>query len=287
VAKSKKKEIVLEKPLIEIQRFTSFRVFLRATFQSLKKSNPGITFVKFAKVLGLSESSLHMILNGERNLTIHMIHKVASGMELSDPDTRLFEAMVLREQAESSEERVFYSRRLKELKLLSKDLRSVRLASQSVISAWYVPALIVYMIDVLDVKNSGLKEESLTKVADALGLPLEEIQKLLKRLHEDGIFTYDSQDRVHFQFDRIASNLPEVQYLRTCFQQAFKRLELQYGKPGSVFLAHSLSLTEDSFKELAAEYSAMMEKFMSLSTSGSQKIKVAQACFQMFQVFES
>jgi len=90
-----------------------FRDYLFCIFEAEKKAGRATSLKAFGKRLGLNESNLRMVLAGKRRLTISNIHRIAEGLKLSHSQRAVFEASVLKDQAQTKSERQFYARKLK------------------------------------------------------------------------------------------------------------------------------------------------------------------------------
>jgi uncharacterized protein (TIGR02147 family) len=196
-----------------------YRVFLERRLALEKESNPQFTSARLAQELGLSAAGLSMRLSGKRNLQMSTLLKLARALKWDEYETDLFEAMVRRDDATSSEERAYFEVRLERLsKTPARDSDSdhvqgfaerhrhisVDLPSASLLDKWYYPAVVVYLLDAQGSHPGDLK--SLTKdVAARFDIPMPEASAILAHMKELGLLDLGEESgkgRLHIHLAR-------------------------------------------------------------------------------------
>lgn len=102
--------------LKSIYEFVEFREYLKH-YLDYQKSTKGVTQAQWAGKAGLNSAShLTMVLSGRRQVTVESIHQFAQAMALKFSEREYLEAMVLKEQTSTDEQKNYYMRKLRELK---------------------------------------------------------------------------------------------------------------------------------------------------------------------------
>ncbi len=202
-----------------------------------------------------------MILGGKRKLTVRNIHAFAHALKLSPPQTEVFEALVLRDQASSETERVYYGRRLKS-KTAEYGLRDVRSPGSLALGAWFVPALLIYLrergYDLPKLEASG----ELPLIAARIGLPPETLRRWVHRLDRDGQLCGDAQAGEHLVFDKATTALAQMEYVRKCLGAALRKVESDYPNGRSLFSVKTVSLSSEKLAEFTGRYKALVDHYM-------------------------
>ncbi len=256
--------------LTDPRRYSNYREFLRALFQLNKSHSKDSSMKSFSAKLGFSESSLRMILSGKRDLTVHNIHVLASKLRMSQVQTEIFEAMILRDQSETRAERSYHVQKLKILNSLHS-MEDVRVSSKQLLSEWYFPELLLYLNE-RQLAELGLEE--VKQIASQLGLTLEKAEAAIaKVLQMDLSVTAVGSSEMHLAFLNTGSISAQKDYVKKCLQKCLHHVEADYKSGRSLYSIKSLPFTEDGLKEFGQEYKALVEKYMKNSKSGSAKSK--------------
>ncbi len=127
--------------LPDIYGHLDYRLYLREWFAARKAANPRYSHRAFARKAGQSSPSLLLaVAEGKRNLTPATTEGFVLALGLKGDDASFFTALVLLDQAETSDarnrawERVRATRRFREARQLEGD-------SVEYLSAWYYPAI--------------------------------------------------------------------------------------------------------------------------------------------------
>lgn len=271
--------------LKDVREYSDFRDFLCAYFKAVKEKNNGRSLEKFYQRLGLSESALRMIMNGQRNLTVHNIHILAHAFGMSRAQTDIFEAMVLRDQAQSARERAFYSRRLKQTDSFYK-ATDKRIVSEPYLKKWYGPALLIYLVD-NQINGDSITSQVIEGLSEKLRIPRAEIERLIAWYSEQGFLNTKKSAEIHFVADPVATNPNDRRsFVREAFLQALARLNDDYSSGRSLFSTKTFSISPKRIASFAQDYKQLMEKYIS-TRDATPESTVMQVCFSAIRVLES
>lgn len=249
--------------MISVFSYSSYRAFLADYQKEQREHTASMNQAIVAKKLGVGASTLKMILSGARNLTVHNIHTFAAGMGLGPKEHDYFEALVLFEQAESPAEKRYYKRRLQETS--EKSAKPARLNLQDVLKEWYIPAVLIHLID-----TKVPFEEA--RVAAKLGLPAVRIRETVDTLKKLGILEEHKGQKIHFVLDKFAPHFSKQIYLKKLMPVVQQRIEAEFHSPASYFETHTISLTEAQFRGFLEDYKALVEKYLSQDSAGDTSV---------------
>ena len=125
----------------DIFSYDDYRSFLRDAFRELKSVSKAFSHRYFAKKAGIASAGfVTLVINGQRNLSTRTLMKFCEGLKLTQPEKEYFEHLVHFTQANSSEEKaVFYKRMLKYRKNQSTKL--LENYQYEYWSNWFFPAI--------------------------------------------------------------------------------------------------------------------------------------------------
>lgn len=98
--------MALQKKNLKIFEYLDYREFLQDYYNQKKESTPSFSLRVFSDKIGFkAKDFISRVMNGEKNLSSSSISKIAHGLNLSKNESIFFEALVLFNQANSTEER--------------------------------------------------------------------------------------------------------------------------------------------------------------------------------------
>lgn len=207
-----------------------------------------------------------MLVAGKRQFTIPQIHRIAARLKLSYEEQTYWNALVLRSQATLPEEKSFYERQIASLKATSGKTPSTtpRVAFSTNVPGedWYIPALMVYLLDVAKVQDAPLNPASIQKMANKLGTSEETIRSILKRLEAIGVLRHKNGSVV-LSLDNIKSPISGKRFVRKITEEALGQIKSNYGREDAFFFASAVSLLDhevvayrERIKEVSREFSS-------------------------------
>lgn len=141
-------------PYPEIARYKCYRAFLNDFFNYKKSLRAGFSYRQFAALVGLkSPNYLQLVIQGKRNLTETTAERLAEALKLQKNEIQYFMALVVFDNAATSEEKQKAERHLYVVskKLISKILPEEQ---QEVLHEWY-HLLVRELVFLKDFEPSG------------------------------------------------------------------------------------------------------------------------------------
>jgi uncharacterized protein (TIGR02147 family) len=252
--------------LISIQEYKSYREYLKAYLSLQKESNSSATLTSFARRLGFSVSAFQMLLEGSRNLTVHKIHDIAVGLNFTSEEHHFFETLVHFEQSVSPSEKKFYRNKLGEQRRLAK-IEVVRVSDKELLSDWYVPSLLIYLLD---------KDFDEAYVAKKLGISCQQIATTVNSLKEAKVIKLRKDQQVHIAFDKVSSQMSKQLFLQKLLKTIEHKILMEFKNPEVYLESHTLSMTEEDFRNFKGDYKLLLEKYMSSAPTDPQSKKIYQ-----------
>jgi len=249
--------------MISVFSYTSYRKFLGDYQKEQRVFSPIFNHAKLAKKLGVGASTLKMIQSGARNLTVHHIHTFALGMGLGPKEHDYFEALVLFEQSESAAEKRYYKKRLRDTQ--ERSARSTRVNLQDVLREWYIPAILIHLID----SKNQLDE---TKVGIKLGITAARVRETVETLKKLGIVEVHKGRKIHFLLDKFSPHFSKQIYLKKLVPILQQRIESEFHSPQSYFESHTLSLSEAQFRGFLDDYKSLLERYLAQDAEGETAV---------------
>jgi uncharacterized protein (TIGR02147 family) len=266
-----------------IYQYPSFRAYLKASFENSKRGNPALSMEKYANHLGISCSSFKMIMSGKRNATTHLALKTARVLKLSPDEISYLEGLVLKDSAKGDWERTYYVRLLAQRKKAVK-VQTINSSQKSFLGDVLVLPLLVYLME-LRSHVSSFDKIDLISIAEKFGMTLGRIQELIELFKKEQILNVNEDGNFHVVFDRLSFRMAQKEYLKKLLNESVARIEKDYDTPTSFFVGYTFTVSDEGLMALQLDIKAMMEKYMAMPLS-QEKIKIAQACFQVFPIVE-
>lgn len=263
--------------------FTSFRQYLSELIESERKSGNGTSLRSFAERVGIGLSTLKMVLEGERNLTIKNIHVISESLNLSKSEHDYFEAMVLRDQADDVLVKSYYHSRLKQLKSEAKT-RLLRTSDSKIMNKWFFPALLIYLLDVERIDQHSLDDSVLLRTAKKFGIPCKDISEAISELVKAGVLQQKEDSRYHLVFERVNGSLAKQRYIKDVSAEIQKRIGSEFDNPLAMFSAHTLSIPSHLVANFYDEYKKLADRYMSYSAEDPNELEILQVCCQAVPV---
>jgi uncharacterized protein (TIGR02147 family) len=260
--------------------------FVKQSFQKAQESNPTMTIQGFAQQVGMGTSTLKMILTGRRKLTISNIHKMSRALKLSSDEVLYLENLALKERVQGPSEANYYKNRVQKIAQNAK-LESVTLGKKEVLADPYTLMILVYMRDVLKLRNLELRESEKKQIIKSFSISETRLLKILETIQSLQPFEADKQDsnmEIHYVFDQVSHRMQQKNYLKIWMQEAMDRLEKEYLKSDAAFGSTTISITEKDVPQMKKEIKAVIEKY--LSKKGAKET-VVQLSLQLLPLHKS
>lgn len=261
--------------LPSLDSYDDFRAYLHDLIEEAARSSEKISMQRFAQAFGLSRSHLSMVLSGERALTLRNIHGIAEALHMKHRDHEYWEALVLLGQAKDDKDRSYYKMKLEQQRA-SRNTKSITAASKVLTSEWYVPAVLVYLIDI------GMGEADFDQICKRLSLTRDELQKCIKDLEAEGFLTFRGQGDIHISFNRLVSMISNKRYLKKVFQEGVDRMDANFASNLCLYNGTTFTLAEDDIHQFISDYKSLLDRY--LNSCGKESKRVVQANIQFFPV---
>ena len=267
--------------MIDIFGFQSPLDFLEQLLNSEKAHRKDFSLDKMAETLGLSRSALSMVLSGKRNITNSLIHSLARELKFSESEHLYWEALVHFHQAENDTDKIWFQKKLTTVKS-ERRTTSIRTPAPNLVSAWYVPAILVYLIDL----SQGSASEVVSEVATKLSLPTELVRNVIEKLEGDGFLQFKGGGDVHVFFDRISASVSSKRFLKDVMAEANRRIDTDFESRDSFFTSHTFSIEKRLIPEFIQDYKNLLQRYLDFKSRGSQsESNSAEVVLTSFQLF--
>jgi len=262
--------------LPDLRGYENHRVYLQDVIDDASRAAEKISMERFAKAFGLGRSHLSMVLSGDRDLTLKNIHGVARALHFKQSDHEYWETLCLFGQAKDDLERNYYKQRLA-TQNATRITRSITTASKLLTSQWYIPAILVYLIDI------GTSDEAQDYICQRLGLDKKTLKTVMQALEEEGFLSFRDQGNVHISFNRLVSMISNRSYLKRVFEEGVNQMEDHFADKDCLFNGTTFSVGDEDIAHFISDYKMLLDRYMNLASSGKKRI--VQANIQFFRVF--
>lgn len=265
--------------------YSSVQRYLQDRFQLEKAQGKGVTLAKFASQLGMSGSMFNMIIEGSRKLSVEKAHDIAQAFRMTYEEEEYFEALLLSEQAPAGQ-MSFYRRRLNRLKK-SMSVQRVSTSLNFILSQWYLPALLIYLVDIAELQDHGLSQAQYDAIEQKFRIQRKDIDRAISEFRKAGFLTLKTGEKPHIVFSKLTTKIPQKAFIKSAIQESLRRVETDFENSETAFHSHTFSIHQDTIPELVSEYKALIEKHMASFDSADQTSMVVQTGFQLFPVIKN
>lgn len=188
---------VLDKTIFE---YSDYRLFLREYYEAARSKNKKFSFRFFSRLAGFKSSgSILKVMNGQTNLSVEAIDKLAVALKLNREEGEFFENLVRFNQAKTAQEREIYAKNLLKSQTYRK-LKPLSIASFKYFSEWYYAA-VRELVELPD-----FKEEPQWIAEKLMGqISAVEAKSALHELQELGILSRSAGGRLRIVDQHITS----------------------------------------------------------------------------------
>lgn len=267
--------------MLDVFRFSSYRTYLKEYYELEKASGRQARQASLAKAFGMSPAGLNLILTGKRNLTVEGIHDIARALKFTTAERDYFEALVLAEQTENANTRIFYSRRLKKIESGTK-VKRARISDRSVLSAWSLPALLIYLIDVERISERSLAPRRVSALASRFKLNESQVKEVLEKFLEARLLQIKPEEQIHFVFSKVANQGPEKTFIRETIKESLDRVEKSYGSDDSFFFSSAFSIDSEKIPAFREKLKSVIDHYIAHDPAAAKELRILQTNIQFF-----
>lgn len=261
---------------MDIYKFKSYRQFVKEMMKASKKSSHPLTLASVSKKMTITAPALQMILAGKRDLTADNIHKLASAIRLSGAEVDYFEKLVRFEQSKDSKTKAYYSLQLKSLN--QSEVTTAKTSNQDLLSQWYMPVLLVYLMDEAYRPKTNELLIDYPKIKKHLGLHEQAAKAYLHRLQELGVLEFRKKGQVHVVFEKVSSYFSQRQYLKRVLSVMPNLLDQHFDERTGFFEASTFSMDPERLENFRKDYKALVSRYL----EADEESKNSKMIFQTF-----
>ncbi|MBS1983275.1 MAG: TIGR02147 family protein [Bdellovibrionales bacterium] len=241
-----------------IYSYRDYRVFLRDFYVEQKSMRKGYTYNSFSKTAGIrSPNYLKLVIDGQRNLTTVNIQQFARALSLLGDELEYFESLVLYNQAQLSQEKRFYKRRMNLLKS-SKSPNLVHSAPSELLKHWAYPAALLSL-------HRQQVAQGRDRLQKLLFVSADEADSLVKKFLDLGLLVQAKDGTLSVSSDQVVLNDPRAlsrlqkYFLEGQLNCSLKAFRVGYSKGEAKFVSHCLTVPRDSLADVAAKIRSFLE----------------------------
>jgi uncharacterized protein (TIGR02147 family) len=264
-----------------IFEYLDYRAFLRDMFAYRKQMKRQFSHRFFARESGFaSPNFLKLVMDGQRNLTVESIGKIAKGFRLNKGEREFLENLVFMNQAATHDQRNHYYQKMMRLKGFT-DIQPLEKASYEYFSNWYCPVI-------REVVLFGDRFHTPDTIAALLDPPItpKEAEKSLDLLMDLGLIRRDAHGRWE-QKDRAVTTGPEVRSLvvanfhREMLRLAEESIERHPSEHRDI-TSVTLSVNRDKMAEIKEKTAAFRKDLLEMACADDDADQVIQVNIQAF-----
>jgi uncharacterized protein (TIGR02147 family) len=180
--------------------YDNYRLFLRDFYEASRSKNKKFSFRFFSRLAGFKSSgSILKVMNGQTNLSVESVKKLAVALKLNKEESDFFESLVGFNQAASAQERQLYAQKLLKSQTYRR-LKPLSSASFKFFSEWYYSPI----RELVNLPN--FKADAGWIVAKLIGrISLAEARNALVELESLGLIARDSNGKLVTTNNHITS----------------------------------------------------------------------------------
>jgi uncharacterized protein (TIGR02147 family) len=268
--------------MVNIFDFTDYRAYLKAYFEARKKSDPKFSHRWLARRLDLSTSNLlWLVMQGKRNLTGTLCHKITEVFRLSRREAEYFENTVGFMQAKTNKEKDRYFSRMA---IMRKKLKVDRIEERQYeyYTNWYHP--VVRELVAGPLFNGDY--EALSRMLQPSITP-SQAKRSVELLLKLGMIK--RQGGRYVQTSPLVTTGPEVNSLAVVnFHRAMGGLAVEaldrFPKNERNITSSTIFINAELYETIRKRIEDLRNELLSLAGSVEQGERVYQANFQLFPV---
>jgi uncharacterized protein (TIGR02147 family) len=177
--------------ILRLFEFDSYKQFVLEWVKNQPKQGRG-QFRKMSEELGLSTVMVSQIFSGDREISVDHAFKLASFLNLADPEKRYLLLLVERERAGTTDLKDFLTKQIKTLRQESLDLKKVISQETELSDAVKARLHSNWIYSAVRLQSSIPETQTVEAIAQTLKLPIEEVRQVIDFLVEHRLMTADA-----------------------------------------------------------------------------------------------
>ncbi len=283
----------MKRSTIDIFQYTSYRTYLRAVFEDMKRTEKAFSFRTLQQRAGFSNRSNHFwqVINGTTKLSPAAAEKYATALGLTAKEKKQLRAMVAFEQAKNAEEReLAITKMISSSEFLSgKKYHTLALA---MFSEWLLPT--IYDAVTLDTFRDDPDWITNALFVDT---PKSMVAEALQKLTESGFIIKDEKGKSKQEPFNLNEYLPASKdtsiVLSTLRKKMIKKIMLLslnalYNQPFDqrLFYSHTIAVSKDLYEEMKQRVITLQEDIQAIAQKSKTKDSVYLLNVQFFKSFD-
>jgi len=272
--------------LPDLHDYANYRLWLREVFaHGRREANLKLQHKALLAGMGISSSGfLSNVVAGRKNLSPTQIRRLAELLELSEPDTLYFEAMVHYCQGRDAVEKAQWFERMSQL----QNVRIRQLEPQHL--SLFSRTELVFLYELLTFIKPEGNLQALGERFDPV-LPVSKVEAALRDLETLGLLERDSRGNLHVT-DAAVTSGQEVRsedlanFHRRTMAMARRSLRRTPAAERDLSVL-TLGLSQEGFRRIKTELSHLRRKLVSIALEENQPERVYQLNFHLFPVTHS
>lgn len=268
--------------MVNIFDYTNYRLFLKDFYKEKKKKNPNFSYRYIAqKVAFKSAGHFTQIINGQANISTHLITRFCKFLKLKKREIEYFELLVAFDQAKTLEEKRHFYERIVNFKEVSAKILSPE--QYEFYTKWYYAVI----RDILSTYEFTGDYRELAKIVIP-AISTAEAEKTIKLLLKLGLICINDKG-VHEVTDAFISANPEEQavvlsgYARQMIDRAKEAVDL-LPREERIVSWSGFSVSKRTFELIAEEIRATRKRIRALVSEDKSPNRVYHFNTQFFPV---
>jgi uncharacterized protein (TIGR02147 family) len=270
--------------MVNIFGFTDYREYLKAYFVDRKKYDYAFSHRWLARRLDLATSNfILLVMQGKRNLTQYLCHRIADVFKLSRAESDYFECMVNFSQAKSSSEKNLHFGRMATARKDSS-VNKIEEHQYEYYSNWYNPVIRELVTSrEFDGNPKTLARMLVPPITAAKAKRSIELLLKLGMIRPDGNRYVQTASLI--ATDREVNSLAVLNFHRSMGTLALESFD-RIAKNERNITASTIYINEDQFDVIRVKIDALRKEILSLAENAAGE-RVYQINFQLFPLTKS
>ncbi len=275
---------------LNLYQFSDYREFIRAYYESQKNSRIGFSFRAFAKKAGFSSPNfIKLVMEGQKNLSLDSIHKLAKAMDLNESSQKYFEEIVLFSQAKSFKEKTEH---LKNLDAFHEKNNPGALSEDDYdyLKYWYYP-VVRELVDLPQFKEDPKYLESMFKGKLNSG----KIKKALAFLEKRGFLERNASGRLQKKDKTLATGSVSDKEIQSLIARSYHRTMAEKSLEAVTELSKeerntsntTLSFSKKGYEAAVERLKALRYELLELAAADEEADRIYHLNLNIFPLTES
>jgi uncharacterized protein (TIGR02147 family) len=224
-----------------------------------------------------------MILTAERNLNCESLLKITTTLNLNFEEKVFLEALMQENQAKTKIERDFHFQKRKKVKseiLVKNNI----VGKEFPFNKWYYPALILYLIDIENIREKGIDNLNISKIREIFSLKQSEIEDDLRLLQDQNLLRLQSDGKYHFYLDNLGSAFKRQDFISKVIEKSLEVVSKSFDNKDNYFSVDTISISKKEINKFKLDYQNLISQYIGKDLDKDDTTKIMQLALQMFTI---